>query len=302
MATSFVGQYLYDDYCRRVRYGDPELTVEKLTEICNFLDGKKCDDNGKIIKNVLDDFIYQIVRKPYYDPEYPSEIEEFIKSDYFSDKIKKDILKMTKSLDGYERINKMLKSKLNLNDFDLDALNDISDAFFEYSERKEIDKDVNIKTPIIFNKYMFVLDGSGPVLFIINNNTQEELAKEFLTNVGLFPEPEYYKNMGLNRLELNEDHLISIYKEYEKYLPEKKDDYVSLVKANKSFSPFDFITNYNKFVKNGFSTKSLNLSKDNKEPTDASYWHSKSEDLLNDDIKNMFIKYINKDKKLKKTI
>ena len=60
MASSFVGQYEYNDFCRKVKFGDPTLSVERLIDICNYLDGKQYDDNGRVIPNVLDDFIYQI--------------------------------------------------------------------------------------------------------------------------------------------------------------------------------------------------------------------------------------------------
>lgn len=303
MTSGFIGQYEYNDFCRKVRFGDYNLTIEKLIDICNYLDGKHYDDNGRIINNVLDDFIYQIIRKPYYAAEFPKEIIDFIKSDYFSDKVKKDIYKMTRNLDGYKDINKLLKSNINVNDFDLFSLNDISDAFYMYCDNKKIDKDINVKIPIIFNKYMFILDGEGPVEFIKNNYNEKELAKEFLTNVGLVPTPTYYQDNRFDRIEFNEDHLIAIYKQFEKYMPDKKEAFVKLVRLNKVFSAKEFISNYSKFVEDNFSCKSLNLTKDKKELKEESQWKNIVNDKNNEDIKNLFLKYVNKEKKeLKKTI
>ena len=106
MTASFIGHYTYNDFCRKIKFPDYDLTVEKIIDLCEFLDGKQFDDNGKIIKNVLDDFLYQIIRKSSFDPEYPEVIMEFIKTDYYSDRVKKDIYKMTKNLEGYEKANK----------------------------------------------------------------------------------------------------------------------------------------------------------------------------------------------------
>ena len=298
MTARFIGHYTYNDFCRKIKFPDNDLTVEKIIDLCEFLDGKQFDDNGKLIRNVLDDFLYQIIRKPNFDPEYPEVIMNFIKTDYYSDRVKKDIYKMTKSLEGYENINKMLRSKDNMNDFDLFSLNDINDALYEYGERGEIDKNINVKTPVVFHKYMFALDGEGPVSFIINNYKEDELGKEFLTNVGLIPAPEYYQGKTLNRLEFNEEHLIAIYKEYEKYMPNRKDDFVKFVKTNKEFSPREFVSNYLSFIENDFSYKPASTSK--KEIKDIALWRSLVDEKQNDEIKNSFLKYINKDKKVLK--
>ena len=180
MTAGVVGQYTYDDFCRKVMFPDTDLTVDKLISICKFLDGKQLIEDDRVVNNALDLYIYYIIRRPYIDPTYSKVIEDFIKSDYFSDKVKKDTYKMTKKLENYKKVNKLLKSDIHVNDFDLETLNDINDAYYEYSEISKYDKNINVKIPVIFNRYMFVLDGNGPVDFIKNNYTEEELGKEFV--------------------------------------------------------------------------------------------------------------------------
>ncbi len=292
MTPSLVGQYTYDDFCRKVLFPDADLTVEKLISICKFLDGKKLEDNGRIVNNALDLYIYYIIRRPYIDPTYSKVIEDFIKSDYFSDKVKKDTYKMTKKLDNYKNVNKLLRSDIHVNDFDLETLNDINDAYYEYSEISEYDKNINIKIPIIFNRYMFILDGNGPVEFVKNNYTEEELGKEFLTNIGMIPVPSFYKENVVSRLEFNEEHLIAIYKQFEKYMPNKKNEFIKFIKMIEKLSAKEFITNYFKFVNNNYSCKNLELS--NECPM-----KDERENKMNQAIKDLFMKHINKEKKKK---
>lgn len=302
MTASFVGQYDYNNFCRKIKTGDSTLTVDKIIEICNFLNGKYFDDNGRLITNALNDFIYQIIKKAYYEIDYPQIIKDFIKTDYYSNKVKSDIFALTKNLDGYDRMNKMLLSDINMNDFDLFTLNDINDALYECIEKRKIDKDINVKIPIIFRKYMFALDGVGPVDFIINNYTSEELGKEFLINSGLVPHQSFYKGKKVNRLEFNEEHLILIYKFFDKYMLDKKENYVEFIKRNEDFNASTFIANYLEFIENDFSCESITFY-NNIEKLNTVEWEKVLEEKANNKIKNLFFDHVNKDKKeLKKTI
>ena len=82
------------------------------------------------------------------------------------------------------------------------------------------------------------------------------------------------------------------------YSVNRKDDFVKFVKTNKEFSPKEFIKNYLSFIENDFSYKPASTSK--KEIKDIELWRSAVDEKQNDEIKNAFLKYINKDKKVLK--
>ncbi len=296
MSDTFIGEFEYRKFYGKIKFNDESLTEEQLIGICEYLDGKKYQDGVNVVENVLNDFLWFIIRKPSKDPYYLPAVESFLKSDYFSNKLKNDISLISQKVSGHTKLKKILESPTHLNDFDSATLQDIVKVFREYREKKKEDPNVNGLANQIFRRYMFVLDGEGPYQFVKSEYSDTELAKMFLSHAGLHQFAAHYNGVGVNLLELNEEHLIAIYESFERYLPDKKDEFVKLVRRNDSFAPGNFVNSYYKFVENGFSCKNLKFGE--LVADSGEYKINKTaEEEANETIRKGFLKHIERERK-----
>ena len=280
----------FDELTGKTVIEDDSIDEATLEAIYRYLDNKKIVDYHGTIENPSERFLYDALSRTHHNPKYIDSVENFIKSDFVSNIIKKKVLDLTSDKDGYDNLNLLLKTNKNINsytDVDIALMNK---AVKDYSKDKSM-------LPEIFEEYIFALDGYGPVEFIKKSYTKSELAKNFLIHSGLIPASNYYVGVCINKKVLGEDHLTSIYSMYEKYMPEEKSKFLDVVKYTKELNAFDFISNYISFVSNDFSCEEF--KHDNRKYITNEY-DKKLDEKENSEIRKKFLDNVHKKEKVLK--
>ena len=264
------GEYNY--YLEKTRWADDnETTVDDLIDIYEYLKDKSVkeysfDDEPNIIKYAHIKFLSIALGRSHVFAYYNPGTEGFLKSDYISKEIKREIKKILKHNCSL-RLMDLLKSEKDIKDFSKKELKEIDDAFCDnfdkLSERKKKEKCSEVWD--IFNNYIFLLDGEESINYI-KEKYGDELPIIMLENSGVPSYPSYYSGYGVNSKYLGEQHLLSLYKKFDKFYPDKKKEFVRMVEWIKRLTPTEFVINYLEFVRNGldsnFNNKEGNISVD----------------------------------------
>lgn len=226
-----IWQYIYSNY--------KDADLNSMIDIYEYFK----TNNGMIYTIEYIDTLLEI---SCHQPNYPKALEEFFLSDYFSDIIK-EILKT--QIDK-EESKKILKQDKLFNDYTKEELFTISRGIHQ-SNIKANNGDI-IDFDNLLTNYLFLLDGEGPIEYIKSKYDLRTLAKELLEHTGLYAIPIYYSGCGVNRKYFSEEHLLSLYKKIIKYFPNKRENYIELVKKVPGLAPTNFVSSYLKFIYNKF--------------------------------------------------
>ena len=270
MEKQFINEYEYKELLKKTRYNIKK--VEDIIDIYEFLKDKTSErktigGDKEVIKNLHLDFLKNL----FYQSMMPTAAvlteteEEFLKSNYLSEELKKEICNRLKN--SPKELIELLNSDKQINDFSKEAIKEIieslkctSDSLSDEARYAYRDFCFNI-----FEEYLFILDGNGPIEYIKEEH-EKDLPIKMLERSNVFPSSSYYSGYDVNNNLLGENHLFSLYKKFVKYYPEKVDEFVRMVMFIPMLTPTEFVTNYLSFVRNGMlsdiSIKEGNISFD----------------------------------------
>ena len=80
----------------------------------------------------------------------------------------------------------------------------------------------------------------------------------------------FYSGCGVDRKYFSEAHLLSLYKKFIKYFPDKKENFIELVKRVPGLAPTNFVSSYLKFIYNKFEPNFEQRNSYNKEDETSS--------------------------------
>ena len=245
----------YDDICQLVR--DDYKWVDKDTLIKQFiyLKNKFVAEPNRRIENPSIAFLFTAVESTRFAPDYPKAVKGFIESTEVSNTIKEYIFNMLKETDTDVELLTLLQSEASFNEFTKEQIAGIKQALDHLFTTKGVSGEENYQVHDMLNDYVFSLNGEGPVSYIKGLYTEEELANEFLTHSGMKADTSFYARRGMQRIDLNENHLLSIYRKFDKFMPEKRTELYNLIKQTPLLDAADFVANYFKFIRNGFNSQ-----------------------------------------------
>lgn len=236
------------------------MTTEELIKVHKSLIGKKIDYYE--IEDCSVDFVRKLIdldwgRTIAY--KYSDDLNEFIQSKYLSDYIKTSI----KELLSNEKLSNVVLNALNsdklINDMTEKEIKSICLALKDFSNKREKEYAGKFFMPTtiasVFKPYIFKLDGEGIKSFIKNDIPKEELASRILDTSGLNPRSSYYSGRGVNRGDLNETMLVSIFEKLLKLDKNYANEFVEMVKKMKTLGATEFIDSFIIFVARGFDSK-----------------------------------------------
>jgi len=295
----FVSGEEFQRFVRRVKSGD--IISSKIKEYCESLSNKSIRGDFASIEGVAyTDYIYgkhlnrkendaqkifaeQIVYRCPYSSYYGQETEEYIKTESFSNVMKSLFLSALDNVNNIGFLKTKLKRAKSINGLNSITLKEL-DIALKASKDEELHE--------AFKRYMFVLDGKGPVRYIkekycVSNRYKKKLALSFLDHFGinlhivtinpletLEEEQERKKQEEIERKEDNieygllVEYIIAIYRMYQKYLPKEKNAYVDFIRTCDIQSHRDFVIKYKRFVGDGFSYQAtMYENNNNKEET-----------------------------------
>ncbi len=255
----------YEKLNERTRVIDDSVDVNTLINICEFLLKKKVEIPYKI-NYPREKFIYNMMCRTYTAPDFIPVVKEFLESDYFSDLMKKAIYDVTSTIPNCERINRLLKGDMHLNNFPASQLSEIRSTILNYilekHELTEYATNSYIGILNIFDEYMFFLDGLGPVNYVRSRNDKHSMIRNILCHSGL--QQKHVRNCDkINPVMFNEKHFLSIYEKIKKFIPEASENFVLLVKHMRKLSPYSFVNSLYEFTDNNFSCTNLEIFDDN---------------------------------------
>ena len=268
----------YDALCNIAMYPYGEVSGSDLIEIHKYLKGKQVTDYIKI-NDAGKNFLYQVLSRSFYFPFYEKANIDFLSSDYMSDEMKNIIVGAT--LENYSKeLLDILNNNKHFNNYTSEELTKIYDEFTS-SKSKYL-----LYEKMALEDYLFYLDGDGVVEFVKSKYDDRLLALLMLQHSAI-DASIYYANNNLVEYEFNENHLLSLYDKYNKYLSEKKDDYFDFVNNINYLTPYNFTENYNTFINNGFNSNFL-YTEDNDWLTRFNKDQQRIKNIIND---NMHIKF-----------
>ena len=261
MERVFISAGKYNGFLETTRYCDStEFNVNRIIEIYEFLKDKKTEERSyyaepRKIENAHLDFLRVALGRTYFSPKYNQATEDFLKSDFLSHELNKEIYSLLKGKCCSLQLELAFNSEQNIKDFSKDEIKEIEEslhqAFNKLSNEKEKNKCREIYD--MFESYIFVIDGVGPVEYIKEINGPK-LPIIMLEKSGIPSYESYYSGYGVDRRYLGENHLFSIYKKFAKFYPDKADEFVKMVRAISRLTPTEFVINYLSFVRNGFDS------------------------------------------------
>lgn len=271
MEKQLISKGEYNSYLEKTRWADDNRTeLDDIIDIFEYLKDKNVkdysfDSKPKIIENAHLDFIIVALGRSHFSPYYNHATENFLKSDYLSGELKKEIINMLGSNCSKELFD-LLNSEKEITDFSKEEIKVIEDSLRElYKKTKGKKKEKCGDMRDIFAEYIFVLDGIGPIEYM-KEKYKEKLPIVMLENSGLPSFASYYSGYGVDSRYLGEKHLLSIYKKFDKFYPDKKQEFVKMVNRIRRLTPTEFINNYLEFSRNGldseFKNKNGNISVD----------------------------------------
>ncbi len=257
MEKQFISEIEFKNLLKKIRYG--VKNIDEAIEIYDYLKDKKTEDSffdreTRTIENPHFEFLRTIFNRTEsdYAGGFTEEDEEFLKSDYLSEELKKEINNKLKN--NSKELTELLNSEKQINDFSKEEINKIMKLLITISnplpDKERYDYGALCYT---LETYLFVLDGKGPIEYI-KEEYGKELPKAILDKSNLSSRASYYSGYGVDTTLLGERHLFSIYKKFVKYYPDKTEEFVKLVDSIPKLTPTEFINNYFLFVENGFNS------------------------------------------------
>lgn len=238
-------------------YGNNNDGIDKIYEIYEYLkDKKSVKQFGEIkVPNAHLEFLHNALVRRHNIPDYNSDIELFLKSNYIVEELKKEIYIVISDDSCYAQLCELMNSEKSINDFSKEELSLIFDSLLrKYNTTSNVDiKNKCNDIDCILRDYIFILDGEGSIDYI-KERYKDELPSIIIEKSGMIASPTYYSGYGIDRSLLGENHLFSIYKKYDKYYPDKTDEFVNMVNSIDYLTPTEFITNYLLFVQNGMNS------------------------------------------------
>lgn len=261
MDKEFISGGEYNSFLETTRYSDStRFDVNRIIEIYEYLKDKKTEERSfygepRKIENAHLDFLRIALGRIYFSPKYNQATEDFLKSDYLSEELKKEIYGVLKETCCSEQLTVLLNSERRINDFSKDEIKEIEDSLCRISDALSDNKDGEKCKEIyeMFEDFIFVIDGVGPIEYIKEKNGSE-LPIIMLEKSGIPSHSSYYSGYGVDRRYLGEEHLFSIYKKFAKFYPNKADEFLKMVRAISRLTPTEFVTNYLSFVRNGLDS------------------------------------------------
>lgn len=242
-----VMELLKDDY----RFANKEMLIKEFEKLKN----KVVAEENRQIENPSIEFLFNAVEQARTLPDYSIGVKDFLETDIVSNTFKEYIFNMLKGTDTDIELLALLQSEASFNEFTKEQIEGIKKELDKLLRTEGVSNPSNDKICGMFNDYIFQLNGEGPVNYIKGLFTEQELAREFLTHSGMKTDISYYANRGMQRIDLNERHLMSIYKKFDKFMPEKKMHLYLLIKNTPQLNGADFIANYFKFIANNFDSE-----------------------------------------------
>lgn len=230
-------------------------------------DGRGRDDKVGKIENLHLDFLQIALIRTYFMPKYNQATEDFLKSSYLSEELKKEICSVLNDNCCSKELMELLSSGRQMNDFSRKEIKAIEDSLHKTYEALSngAKKGKCGKILDLFDDYFFVVDGIGPIEYI-KEKKGTELPIIMLQKSGVISSPSHYSGYDVDRRCLGEEHLFSIYKKFVNFYPDKAEEFVKMVRSISRLTPTEFVTNYLLFVRNGldsnFKNKKGNVSVD----------------------------------------
>ena len=259
MERIFIPAGEYHSFLETTRYCDStEFDVNRIIEIYEYLKDKKTEERSyytepREIENAHLDFLRVALGRAYFSPKYNQATEDFLKSNYLSQELKKEIYGLLKGKCCSLELELVFNSERNFSDFSKDEIKEIYDSLGKVA--KSLDEEENRCKEIhdIFDSYIFVLDGVGPIEYIKERNGSY-LPILMLEKTGLPSHASYYSGYGVDGRYLGEKHLFSLYQKFDKFYPDKKNEFVKMINFMRRLTPTEFISNYLLFSRNGFDS------------------------------------------------
>lgn len=246
-----------DDYQKIESNISSNISEEELIESHKYLVGKTCKCDDYEIKDCGVEFVKRLLsldwgRSIVYC--YSEGAKEFIQSKYLSDYFKASIRELLSSEDLSDDVLDAINSDKLINDMSDEELGRI------YSSIKDFYRESNQETVNIassFMSYLYKLNGKGVISFIKKNVSNRELASHILLTSGLNNRASFYSGRGVNTGDLNENHLIAIFKKLFKLDQTYATEFVEMVKKMKTLGATEFIDSFMDFASNGFKSGNL---------------------------------------------
>ena len=308
MERQFISGREYSEFLETTRWADDNnTTVDRIIDIFEYLKDKKTEKRNyprepRAIENAHLDFLRIALDRIYFDPFYNKGTEEFLKSDYLSEELKKEINDV---LNGNcsEDLMELLTSEKRFQEFSKEEIKEIGNSLHRTCDKLSNEQKKKKCGEIyeIYDDYIFVIDGIGPIEYTKEKNGAE-LPIIMLEKTSLPSHASYYSGYGVDSRYLGEKHLFSLYKKFAKFYPDKKEEFVKMVENIRRLTPTEFVTNYLSFVRNGldsnFKNKNGNISVDglHAETRDLvgalsifSLFHNESDNDRSDELERHFL-------------
>ena len=261
MGKEFISAGEYNSFLETTRYSDStRFDVNRIIEIYEYLKDKKTEERSywgepRKIENAHLDFLRIALDRIYFSPKYNQATEDFLKSDYLSEELKKEIYDVLQGICCSVQLTTSLNGERKISDFSTDEIKEIEASLCRASDALSDNKDGEKCKEIyeMFEDFIFVIDGVGPIEYIKEKNGSE-LPIVMLEKSGIPSHASYYSGYGVDRRYLGENHLFSIYKKFAKFYPDKADEFVKMVRDISRLTPTEFVTNYLSFVRNGLDS------------------------------------------------
>lgn len=274
----------YDKIISIIELGN--IDEDELIEIHKGLIGKTC--NHYNIKDCGVAFVNRLLSRDWGRSviyQYSEGAKKFIQSNYLSDYIKTIVKEEFSKEDINDEAINIIDSDKLINDMSEKELSKVYSLiyyFFNKSKRKPI----NLIE--LFMMYTYKLDNDDAISFIKNNVGNRKLASQILLTSGLSYRSSYYAGRGVRINDLNETHLIAVFKNLLRLDYSYATEFVEMVKKMDSLSAAKFVYTFINFVDNDFKLENMEIEQNNVSLEELSF-NEKREYLLSEKIKQSFL-------------
>ena len=261
MKKKIISQQEYDklNYATLYDYNSDGYDLKGIIDIYEYLKDKQTKDiRGNDIYNAHLRFLDIALGRAFFMPRYIKVNEEFLKSNYLSQELKKEIYNIINN-DCSEDLKKLLNSDKHMNDFTMRQIKMIEKSIRK-THKASTDSDIKQKCNDIleiYGDYFFVLDGKGPINYT-KKTIGEKMPIAMLELSNIISNPSFYSGYGVDKSNISEDHLFSLYKKFVKFYPNKAEEFVKMIKMIPRLTGTEFVNNYLIFVNNGFDSAFCN--------------------------------------------
>lgn len=253
----------YKDYSKEFKDKLESNSQEELERTVESLKGKSCLSDYETIEDCAVDFVSGLLKKNYGRSiviEYTKGQKDFFKSKYLSNYFKESIKEMLGETITEELLS-LLNSDKDINDMTESEIKLINDSIEMFYETHGPSEKPNIASR--FSYYVYKLDGQGIIDYIKNHINPGKLARDILLTSGLNPTSSYYSGRGVNYGDLNDKHLVSIYKKLLVIDPQYASNFVELVNQMKTLGATEFIETFLNFGYTEFRCDDASMIYDN---------------------------------------